>query len=119
MSKDLLLKVASVLEEAADVIDAQAVEKTAAVNKAREDVVKDVAAKYAALTGEELPSEELSKLASGEGLETFRKLLEKTASGAVESMGGSSEIPSGRVQPSNKKEAAQAAWDAFGSYINS
>ena len=118
MSADFLLKVAEVLEESAKVLDAHEAEKTAAVNNAREAAAKAVAAKYAETTGEELPEDVLTKLASSDSdvLSTVQKLIEKT--GAVESMGRSSEQPATTV-PSNKKEAAQAAWDTFGNFINS
>lgn len=121
MPANFLLKVADVLEEAAKVVDSQEAEKTAAVKKARESALKIVAEKYAEATGEELPEEILNKLASSDDdiVSTVQKMVEKTASNnSVESLGRSSEQPSTR-QPSNKKEAAEAAWERFGSYINS
>ena len=121
MSAEFLLKVADVLDEAAKVVDSQEAEKIAAVKKARESALKIVAEKYAESTGEELPEDLLSKLASSDEdiIATVQKMVEKTASSnSVESLGRSSEQPSTR-QPTNKKEAAAAAWERFGSFINS
>lgn len=121
MSAEFLLKVAAVLEETAKVIDSHEAEKTAAVKSAREAALKSVADKYAEATGEEIPAEVFDKLSSsGEDvLATVKQLLEKTAgSTGVESLGRSSE-KSAQKQPTNKKEAADAAWERFGNYINS
>lgn len=120
MSRDMLLKVAAVLEGVADVLESQEAEKVAADRKARDEAVALVASKYASFTGEELSEEELSKLAaSGEALSMFRRLVEKTASDSVESLGRSSEHPSAPSRPMSKKEAAQKAWESFGDFINS
>lgn len=120
MSAEFLLKVADVLEESAKVLDAAEAEKTAAVKTARETAAKAVAAKYAEATGEELPEDVLSKLASSDDgvLSAVQKLVEKTGSSSVESMGRSSEQPATN-RPVSKKEAAQAAWDNFGNFITS
>lgn len=122
MSAEFLLKVATVLEETAKVIDAQEAEKTAAVKQARDATMKSISDKYTEATGEELPPEVLSKISSsGEDvLSTVKQLLEKTAgsAGNVESLGRSSEKSAAR-QPTTKKEAASAAWDRFGNFINS
>jgi hypothetical protein len=122
MSAEFLLKVASVLEETAKVIDSHESEKAAAVKTARDAAMKSVADKYTEATGEEIPPEVFDKLSSsGEDvLSTVKQLLEKTAgsTGGVESLGRSSE-KSAQKQPTNKKEAADAAWERFGSFINS
>lgn len=123
MSADskFLLKVADVLDEAAKVLDSHEAEKTAAVKTAREAALKSVADKYTEATGEDLPPEVFNKLSSsGEDvLSTVKQLLEKTAgSSGVESLGRSSE-KSAEKKPTTKKEAAEAAWDRFGSFINS
>lgn len=120
MSADFLLKVAEVLEESAKVFDAHEAEKSAAVKNARESAAKAVAAKYTEATGEELPEDVLSKLASSDDdvLSAVQKLVEKTGSNTVESMGRSSEQSTSKPV-GNKKEAAQAAWDSFGNFINS
>lgn len=118
---DFLLKVANVLEEAAKVIDSHEAEKTAAVKSARDAALKSLADKYTEATGEEIPQEVFDKLSSsGEDvLSTVKTLLEKTAgSSGVESLGRSSE-KSAEKKPTTKKEAAEAAWDRFGTFINS
>lgn len=122
MSADFLLKVATVLEETAKVLDQNESEKIAAVKVARDAVLKSVADKYSEATGEDLPEEVFSKLSSsGEDvLSTVKHLLEKTAgsAGRVESLGQSGE-KSAQKQPTTKKEAAEAAWERFGNFINS
>lgn len=121
MSAEFLLKVATVLDEAAKVVDAHEAEKTAAVKKARESALKIIAAKYAEATGEDLPEDIINKLASSDEdiIGTVQKMVEKTAShNSVESLGRSSEKTSTQ-QPTTKKEAADAAWDRFGTFINS
>lgn len=121
MSAEFLLKVATVLEEAAKVIDEHTAEKQAAVARAREESLKSLSSKYAEATGEELPSEIFSKLSSSneDVLATVSKIVEKTAgSTGVDSLGRSSEKVAQR-QPLTKKEAADAAWERFGSFINS
>jgi len=122
MSANFLLKVAAVLEETAKIIDGHEVEKAAAVKTARDAAMKSVADKYAEATGEEIPEEVFAKLSSsGEDvLSTVKQLLEKTAgsTGGVESLGRSSEKSASR-QPTSKKEAAEAAYERFGNYINS
>mgnify|MGYP001459824393 CR=1 FL=1 len=122
MSAEFLLKVAHVLEQTATVIDNHEAEKIAVVKSARDAAMKSVADKYTEATGEEIPAEVFDKLSSsGEDvLSTVKQLLEKTAgsTGNVESLGRSSE-KSAQKQPTNKKEAADAAWERFGTYINS
>ena len=119
MSADFLLKVAAVLEETAKVLDTAEAEKTAAVKNARETTVKALATKIAEVTGEEMPEDVLTKLASSDDgvLSAVQKLVEKTGSSAVDSMGQASEQPASR--PMSRQEAAQAAWENFGSFINS
>jgi len=83
--------------------------------------MKSVADQYTAATGEEIPEEVFAKLSSsGEDvLSTVKQLLEKTAGSAgVESLGRSSE-KSAQKQPTTKREAADAAYERFGNYINS
>ena len=121
MSADFLLKVAAVLEETAKVIDGHELEKTAAVKVARDAAMKSVADKYTEATGEEIPPEVFDKLSSsGEDvLSTVKQLLDKTAgSSGVESLGRSSE-KSAQKQPTTKQEAAAAAYERFGNFINS
>jgi hypothetical protein len=116
MREDFLLKVADILEKTAGYIDAVEGEKLAAEKTARETVVKTVAERYSAVTGETLSDEELSKLASDSAaLGTVQKMLDKTG-GAVESMGRPSKT-AGAPIPANKDQARQAAFDRFGSFL--
>lgn len=118
MSANFLLKVADVLEELGAQIDANEAEKVAAVRKAREETAKGLSQKIAELTGEELSSDVVEKLAASDEsvLSAVTKLVEK--SGSVESMGGSSDEPVER-EPRTKKEAVEAAYSRFGAFINS
>jgi hypothetical protein len=120
MTADFLLKVAAVLDETAKVIDEHTAEKTAAVKRAHDEVLKSVSDKYTEATGEEIPPEVFAKLSSSEGgvLDTVKQLLEKTAgsNSGVESLGRSSE-KSAQKQPANKQEAKEAAWERFGNYL--
>lgn len=117
MSANFLLKVADVLEKTAAYVDAHESDKTAAQRKSREEALKVVSGKYAEATGEDLPEDVLSKLASSdeEVLSTVQKMVEK-ASGVVESLGRSSD-KQGSYKPATKAESLSAAWDRFGSFI--
>jgi hypothetical protein len=117
MAPDFLFKVATVLEEAAKVIDTHTTEKTAAARDAHTRSVKELSARFAEATGGELPSDVAEKLASADKdvLATVSRLIENSGS-PVETMGGSSEKTSG-VRPLTKAERLQAAYDNFGSFI--
>ncbi len=116
---DFMLKVADVIDKAAALLDVQESEKQTVVKTARDRTVKALAEKFAAATGDELPTEMLEKLAASDEdvLTTVSRLVEKTG-GPVESLGGSSEKTAG-AQPQTKAERTQAAYDRFGSFINS
>lgn len=118
MSAEFLNKVADVLEKSAAVYDQQEAEKVASAEKAHKAAVQELSEKFAAATGEDLPEEVLSKLASAdEGvLDTVQKLLEKKASDGPEKLGGSSESPSQKV-PQSKAEKKQAAFNRFGQFL--
>jgi hypothetical protein len=119
MSK-LLLQAAEVLEKAAALIDAQEAEKTAAVKNERTAAVKLLSAKFAEATGEGLSEDMIAKLAASNDdlITTVQHMIEKTA-GAVESMGRPSGAREESAAPRNKKEAANASWDRFGSFLTS
>jgi hypothetical protein len=114
-----LLKIASALDKVADLYDAQTAEKTASEKQTRAAKVKDLSEKYASATGEELPVDVAEKLAAGDEsvLKTVEKIVEKT-SGAVESLGRSSERPDTSVKPTTKSDRAKAAWDRMGQFLN-
>lgn len=120
MSSEFLLKTAAVLEAAAAVLDEQEAVKQSAVKVARESVLSALSAEYVRTTGEELPSDVLSKLAASDEsvLSAVKQVFAKTA-GAVETLGGSGGPDATPKPPSTKKEAADNAWNKFGSFINS
>lgn len=116
MRDDFWLKVADVLEKTAGYIDAVEGEKLAAEKTAKETALKTVAERYAAVTGETLSAEELNKLASDSAaLGTVTKMLDKTG-GAVESMGRPSRETAPGA-PLSKEAARQAAFNRFGSFL--
>lgn len=118
MSNSFLWKVADVLEKTASYLDSMEGEKVAALHNAQVAAVKDVAARYSEVTGEELSDIELSKLASdGTTLDTVRKMLDKT-SGAVESLGRPGKIAT-EARPETRDHARQAAYDRFASFLQS
>lgn len=119
MAADFLLKVADVLDQAAAFVDGQDHEKQAAVKMARDHTIKDLAAQYTAATGDDLPDDVLEKLAASDEdiLTTVSKLVAK--SGAVESLGTSSDKTGSDHQPQSKAERVRAAYDNFGNFINS
>lgn len=119
MRNEFLLKIANVLEQTAAYVDAQEAEKQNAVKVARDRSIKELSAKFSQATGEDLPEDVVAKLASSDEdvLTTVSRLVEKTGS-PVESLGGSSE-KTGSHHPTSKKERAEAAWNNFGSFINS
>jgi len=122
MSAEFLSKVATVLEEVAKVIDQHDVEQMLATKTAHAVAMKGVVDRYVAATGEEIPAEIFAKLSSSKEdvLSSVTQLLEKTAGSAegVESLGRSSE-KSAQKLPLTKKEAADAAYERFGNFINS
>lgn len=121
MSSEFLLKTAAVLEAAAAVLDEHEAKTQTAVKLAREGALSSLTAEYTRLTGEELPDDVLKKLAASDEsvLGAVKQVFAKTA-GAVESLGGSGgPVDSTPKPPSTKKEAADNAWNKFGSFINS
>lgn len=116
MDNDFLLKVAGILEKTAEYLDGVESEKQAAVRESRNAAAKEVATRYAEVTGEELGASELSKLASDTtALETVRKMLDKT-SGAVESLGRPGR-ETADSRPVGRDQARQAAYDRFTTFL--
>ena len=122
MSADFLMKTAAVLEAAAAALDEQEANVRAAVKTARESTLRALNEQYSQLTGEDLPSDVATKLASSDEsvLGAVKSVFTKTA-GTVESLGRSSESRETTAdrRPTTKKEAADAAWHRFGGFINS
>lgn len=114
MSADFLLKVASILETVATQTETQIVEKVASEKTARATILRDLAERYNAATGEELDVEKMATFDDA-AFETVRTLVEKTA-GAVsnaDNLGSPGEMYARRPPPRTTKEAAAAASDAF------
>lgn len=118
MHADFLLKVADVIDQTAAFIDGQESAKQLVVKEARDSAVKAFAVKFAEATGDDLPDDVLQKLAASDEdvLTTVSRLVEKT--GAVEALGSSSD-KTGSAVPQTKQERAAAAYERFGSFINS
>jgi hypothetical protein len=113
-----LLHIADVLEKAAALIETYEGEKTAAVKVERDARVKGLTERYAAATGDELPSDVAEKLAAGDDsvFKTVQAMVEKTA-GTVESLGRSGETRDLDAAPVTRVERAKAAYERFGSFI--
>lgn len=119
MSADFLRKTAAVLDAVAEQLDAQEATTRAAVKTAHEQAVKSLAEEYSRATGEDLPEDVATKLAASDPsvLGAVKQVFTKTA-GSVDSLGHSSKSTVDS-RPTTKKEAADAAWSRFGSFINS
>lgn len=116
MSLDLV-KVANVLDAAADHFDAIEAEKLSSVNATRKAHIDALAAKYATATGEEMPDTVRQKLSTSDQdiITLVHSMVEKQA-GALESLGASSSRDDGTV-PRTVKEAADDADDKFLSWV--
>ena len=116
MSVDLI-KVANVLEAAADHFDAVENEKVSAIHNEREKQIDILASKYAEATGEEMPQNIRQKLAASDKdvVSLLNSMVEKQA-GNVESLGSPSDKNDDRV-PVSVKEASDQAEDRFLNWI--
>lgn len=114
-----LVKVANVLDAAAEHLDAIESEKVSSAHAERQARIDTLAAKYAEATGEELPDSIRKKLASSDKdvVELVNSMIEKQA-GAVEALGGPSSRGDGAA-PTTVKEAAEQAEERFLYWINS
>jgi hypothetical protein len=115
-----MLKLATVLEETALVLEKQETAQLSAEKTAHETVVNQLKASYLESTGEELPEDVLQKLASADEptLSAMRTVVAKTAEAGVARLGSSGEKTAGRAEPRNAREAAQQAYDNFGQYLS-
>lgn len=115
------VKVAAVLDAAADHFDAIEQAKISTIRAERQSMVDTLAAKYAEVHGEELPDAIRQKLAASDKdvVNLLHSLVEKNA-GRPESLGGPSEHNNENDDtPLSTKEAADKAWDRFGNWIQS
>jgi predicted extracellular nuclease len=112
-----LVKVANVLDAAAEHLDAIESEKISSANAARQATIDTLAAKYAEATGEEMPDTIRKKLASSDKdvVELVRAMVTKQA-GAVETLGSSSSRGDDSA-PMTVKEAAEQADEHFRDWI--
>lgn len=113
-----LVKVANVLDAAADCLDAAEHEKLSAAHSARTAQINALADKYAEATGEEMPDAIRQKLAHSDKdvVELLQSMVTKQA-GHPEALGGPSNEDDDA--PLTKKEAADAADDRFLNWITS
>jgi len=114
-----LIKVANVLDAAAEHLDAIEAEKISSACAERQARVDTLAAKYAEATGEEISDSIRKKLATSDKdiVELVNSMIEKQA-GTVEALGG----PSSRgdtASPTTIKEAAEQADERFLNWITS
>ncbi len=114
-----LVKVAAVLEAAADHFDALERDQASSVRAERQAQIDTLAGKYAEATGEEMPAPMRRKLADSDRdvVELIASMATKQA-GAIEALGG----PSTRTDPGaprTVKEAAEQADDRFLSWVTS
>lgn len=114
------LKIATVLERMADVLDAGEAEKRASTVQQRTTQINKLAEQYREATGEDLPDTIRQKLASSD--EDVVSLVQKMAerqTEKVESLGGPSSNRDGDATQFTKKEASDAADDRFLHWVNS
>ncbi len=103
--------VATVLEKAADYLDAQDHEKTAAAQHERKQVITGFAEKYATMTGEDLSPKIIDKLAQSDVdlVSAFQKLASHVDSNtAPEDMGEPGDLPDSEPVYMTKKAALEA-----------
>ncbi len=108
-----LVKVAAVIDAAADHLDAIESDKLSTVQAERQAQVDKLAASYVDATGEEMPDGIRQKLATSDKdvVALVTSMIEKQA-GRVESLGGPSDKDDAQ-QPVTLKEAAVAADERF------
>jgi hypothetical protein len=113
------VKIAAVLDAAADHLDAVEQAKLSSIRAERQSIVDALAAKYAETHGEELPEKIRQKLAASDTdvINLLHTMVEKNA-GRPEALGGPSDRDDEK-QSLSVKEAADAAWDRFGNWLTS
>jgi hypothetical protein len=114
-----LVKVAAVLEAAADHLDALEEERASAGRAERQGRIDALADKYAEATGEEMPAPLRAKLAESDKdvVELITSMATKQAS-AIEALGAPS-TRSADGAPKTVKEAADQAGDRFLNWLMS
>lgn len=115
-----LRKIATVLELTADYVEHNERAKEAASAEARASRIDKIATAHLAAHGEELPEATRGKLARADAasLEVLEELLGKQANvGAPDALGAPADPETPDI--TSKKQAADAAWNQFGSWITS
>lgn len=114
-----LLKVAALVDAFADYYDQTEREKTSAIKATRDARVQKIAAAHLVAHGEEMTDDVRQKLAATDdaSLGVVEDLLAKQG-GVVTPLGAGTDRDSDETtKPKNVKEAADAAYDAFGAWI--
>lgn len=125
MSSKFMREVATVLEKVAEHLDQEQYRQQEVVQTQRQQMAQSLNEKYAAITGEELPTEVVERIASSDAniLRAFEKLTEKTAAVATpsdeppETMGESANIDT-RSSQSPRERVKQAAHEADDQFLN-
>lgn len=114
-----LLKIAAVLEAAADYVDQHEREKTSAAESIRKTRLDKIASAHVAVYGEEMPDVVRQKLAKTDdaSLDYVEELLTKQA-GIVTPLGAGA-LSDSDDPPKTIKQAADAADERFVSWITS
>lgn len=113
-----MLKIAQVLEAAAEHIDSIEAAKIAAVAEEKKSIINSLASKFAEATGEEMPEIVRNKLATSDKdvVDLVKSMIEKQASN-VDSLGKPSDHDVNDRTPTSIKEAASIADDRFVDWI--
>ena len=123
MSSEFMRQVATVLEKVAEHLDHEEYRQQEMAQTQRRQMAQTLNEKYAAVTGEELSSEVLDRIASSDAniLRAFERLTEKTAaavpSDEPETMGESANIDNRAALPRSER-VKQAADDAEDRFLN-
>lgn len=126
MSSEFMRQVATVLEKVAEHLDQDEYRQQETVQTQRRQMAQTLNEKYAAVTGEELPSDVLDRIASSDAniIRAFERLTEKTAAATVsdeepETMGESANIDNRTALPASErtKQAAVEADDRFLNWV--
>jgi len=112
-----LTKVAAVLDAAANHLDAIENEKASSVRVERQVQIDALAAKYAEVTGEEMPDSMRQKLAASDKdiVALVNAMVEKQA-GHIETLGKGSDKSDDKI-PTTTKEATEQADQRFLNWI--
>lgn len=124
MSSEFMRQVATVLEKVAEHLDHEEYRQQETAQTKRRQMAQTLSEKYAAVTGEELSSDVVDRIASSDVniLRAFERLTEKTAAAPLsdeepEKMGESANIDNRAALPQSER-TKQAAADAEDRFLN-